>query len=302
MGDKMKVLVAYDGSEYSDAALADLKLAGLPGKTDAHVLSVYAEWILPPGSYGMIETDFTRYVGERQQEALALARQARERLKTDFAGWEVHAEASTGSPAKVILQKADELKPELIVVGSQGRSALGRLFLGSVSQKVLHAANCSVRIARDHKRDPNAPIRLIVGVDGSKGAEAAVNAVAARHWPKGSEARIVNGFPTVVTIGAEYAAAAIAQWIADEKARVGEAIEKAVGKLQGAGLSVSTIHKENDARFLLVNEAENWDANCIFVGAQGLSTMERFLLGSVSSYVATHAPCSVEVIRNVGHG
>lgn len=297
MKDKMKVLVAYDGSECADAALADLKLAGLPGKTEAHVLSVYAEWILPPGSYGMIETDFTRYLGERQQEALAMARQAREQLKTAFADWEVHAEAATGSPAKLILHKADDLKPDLIVVGSQGRSALGRLFLGSVSQKVLHAAKCSVRIARDHKRDPNAPIRLIVGVDGSKGAEAAVNAVAARHWPQGSEARIVNGFPTVITVGGEYAATAIAQWIADEKARVNEAIEKAVGKLQGAGLSVSTIHKEKDARFLLVNEAETWDADCIFVGAQGLNTIERFLLGSVSSYVATHASCSVEVIR-----
>lgn len=297
MKDKRKVLIAYDGSECADAALADLKLAGLPRKTEAHVLSVYAEWILPPGSYGMIETDFTRYVGEREQEALELARKGRERVKTAFEEWEVHAEAATGSPAKVILQKAETLQPDLIVVGSHGRTALGRLVLGSVSQKVLHAANCSVRIARDHKRDPNAPIRLIVGVDGSKGAEAAVNAVASRHWPQGSEARIVNGFPTVITVGAEYAAAAIAQWIADEKARVTEAIDKAVGKLKGAGLSVSTIHKENDARFLLVNEAEDWNADCIFVGAQGLNAIERFLLGSVSSYVATHAPCSVEVIR-----
>ncbi|MBL8187742.1 MAG: hypothetical protein JNK38_07025, partial [Acidobacteria bacterium] len=77
MKDKRKVLIAYDGSECADAALADLKLAGLPKKTEAHVLSVYAEWILPPGSYGMIETDFTRYVGEREQETLEMARRAR---------------------------------------------------------------------------------------------------------------------------------------------------------------------------------------------------------------------------------
>ena len=203
MKDKMKVLMAYDGSECADAALADLKLAGLPRKTEAHVLSVYAEWILPPGSYGMIETDFTRYLGERQQEALAMARQAREQLKTAFADWEVHAEAATGSPAKLILHKADDLQPDLIVVGSQGRSALGRLFLGSVSQKVLHAAKCSVRIARDHKRDPNAPIRLIVGVDGSKGAEAAVNAVASTGFRPSSQSErntpprpLRNGLPT----------------------------------------------------------------------------------------------------------
>lgn len=297
MKDKMKILIAYDSSECADAALADLQLAGLPRKTEAHVLSVYAEWIIAPGSYGMVETDFTRYVGESQKEALAMARRARETVKASFPDWDVHAEAATGSPAAMILQKADELKPDLIVVGSHGRSALGRLFLGSVSQKVLHAAHGTVRIARGREVEPKTPVRLIVGVDGSKGAEAAVKAIAARHWPPGSEAKIVNGFPMVITIGADYAAAAMAQWIADEKARVGEAIEKATGRLKGAGLSVSTIMKESDARQALVGEAGDWKADCIFVGAHGMNAIERFLIGSVSSYIATHAPCSVEVVR-----
>jgi hypothetical protein len=80
----------------------------------------------------------------------------------------------------------------LIVVGSHGHTALGRFFFGSVSQKVLHEARRSVRIARGRIEEPGTPVRLIIGFDGSKGAEAAVEAVAARKWPAGSEARIVN--------------------------------------------------------------------------------------------------------------
>jgi hypothetical protein len=49
-----------------------------------------------------------------------------------------------------------------------------------------------VRVARGRIEEPDKPVRLIIGFDGSKGAEAAVEAVAARKWPAGSEARIVN--------------------------------------------------------------------------------------------------------------
>lgn len=297
MKDKMKILIAYDGSECADAALADLKRAGLPKKVEAHVLSVFAEWMPVPASYGMVETGFTKYVEEWEKGALAMAQRARTVLKSSFPDWEVHAEAATGSPAGLILDKAEELKSDLIVVGSHGRTALGRLFLGSVSQKVLHAARGTVRIARGRAEEAEEPIRLIVGVDASKGAEAAVKAVAARHWPNGSEARIVNGLPVLPAVGAEYAAAALLEWIADEKARVGEAVEKAIGRLKGAGLTVSKAMKQEGARQLLINEAETWRADCIFVGAQGRGVVERFLIGSVSSFVAAHAHCSVEVVR-----
>lgn len=297
MEDRMKILIAYDESECADAALADLKYAGIPRKAEAHVLSVYAEWMPVPTSFGMVETNFTSYLEQGGKDALAMARHARTALKQTFPDWEIHAEALAGSPASLIVDRATALDADLIVLGSHGRSGLGRLLLGSVSQKVLHAARGTVRIARGRNREPEKPVRLIIGVDGSSGAEAAVNAVAARHWPQGSEARIVNGFPAVITIGAEYAAAAIAQWMADEKARVGEMIENAVGKLKGAGLAVSTVMKQEDARQSLIGEARAWGADCIFVGAKGMSAMERFLVGSVSSYVATHAPCSVEVVR-----
>lgn len=47
----------------------------------------------------------------------------------------------------------------------------------------------------------------------------------------------------------------------------------------------------------LVEEAETWNADCVFVGAKGTRGIERLLLGSVSSAVAARAHCSVEVVR-----
>ncbi|MFN2514262.1 MAG: universal stress protein, partial [Pyrinomonadaceae bacterium] len=86
---------------------------------------------------------------------------------------------------------ADQWKPDLIVVGSHGRTALGRFVLGSVSQRVLTEARCSVRIARGRVEEPDSPVRMIVGIEGSPGSEEAVRAVAVRTWPPNSEVKLM---------------------------------------------------------------------------------------------------------------
>jgi len=50
---------------------------------------------------------------------------------------------------------------------------------------------------------------------------------------------------------------------------------------------------------VLLREAEEWAADCIVVGAQGLKRLQRLFIGSVSASVAARAGCSVEVIRSV---
>ena len=48
---------------------------------------------------------------------------------------------------------------------------------------------------------------------------------------------------------------------------------------------------------MIVEEAERWGADLILVGSHGYGSVKRFMLGSVSQAVATHAPCSVEIVR-----
>jgi nucleotide-binding universal stress UspA family protein len=295
--DRMKILIAYDGSECAESAIDDLKRAGLPLRAEAIVLTIAEELFPAPTSIGGVETTFAESLLEKEKDSLALARRARSRIHQLFPGWEIQAEAGLGSPGREIIAKADEWLPDLIVVGSHGRTALGQMFFGSVSQKVVNEARCSVRVARGRIVEPDMPARLIVGIDGSEEADAAVEEIASRDWPDGSEVRIVNSAWTIPPASDPGTAVNFAEWIARETERVKAAAEGAAEKLGSVGLKVSIVVKDQEPKALLCSEAEDLMADCIFVGSRGMGRLDRFLLGSVSLGVATRAHCSVEVVR-----
>jgi nucleotide-binding universal stress UspA family protein len=201
------------------------------------------------------------------------------------------------------LWRADEWQPDLLVLGSHGRTALGRFFFGSVSHGVLQHARCSVRIARANGKKPGEPLRLVVGVDGSECADEMVQTLARRHWSSDDEALIVAANWTLASQGVRNALTEqgvitpMSQWIAEENERITAAVEKAVNRLKGANLRVTHLMRQGDPKQLLVHEAERWGADCIYVGSHGMGRLDRILLGSVSSAVAARAHCSVEVVR-----
>jgi nucleotide-binding universal stress UspA family protein len=292
MTEQMKILIGYDGSECADAAINGLRRAGLPKNASVIVLSAFEDWMPPPSSlevFGGVD---------RPMEVRELARRGVTRIKSLMPEWEAEPEIAFGSPATAIIEKADTWKPDLIVVGSHGRTAAGRFFFGSVSQKLVHEAHRTVRVARSRREASNRPPRVIIGVDGSKGAEAAVNVVATRHWPKGSEARLVNACWKIPPATSQHMLNQIAEWIAAENAKVKEMTDAAVKKLKQVGLKTSVVMKDEEPKVLLLGEAEGWDADCIFVGARGMGRVERFMVGSVSAAVAARAHCSVEVVRS----
>jgi nucleotide-binding universal stress UspA family protein len=290
----MKILIAYDGSSCADSALEDLRRAGLPRLAEAVVLSVTELWMPVLESVGAGELRIVGALPISLEKAESLARRACERVQAYFPDWTVKADARLGAPATVVIEKADEWRPDLIVVGSHGRSALGRFMLGSVSQKIVTEAHCSARVTRGRGSDPQAPARLLIGVDGSPDAEAAVTMVATRAWPADSEAHVVIALDDVVS--------EVIDQIEGGRAWIHETIEAAGVRLRAAGLTVSSLIRKGPPKSVLPAEAASWGADCIFVGARGLSRFERFRLGSVSSATAARAHCSVEVVRFGGRG
>lgn len=298
MKERMKILLGYDGSESAERMLGDLKHAGLPAEADAIVMSVAEHWLAPPTSFGGVDVHFTE-APEEGAETVNMAQQAQALINFNFPGWKITTEAVWGMPASKLIAKADDWQPDLIVVGSHGRSTLGRFFLGSVSQKIVHEAPCSVRIARGTAKEAGSPVRLLIAMDGSKGAMAAVDAVVARHWLAGSQVHLVNATWTVPPVTSSRMVAPIAEWIANENARIKQALDTATAKLAGVGLPVTTVMEEEEPKTLLTSEAEKWGADCIFLGARGMGTVERIMIGSISAGVAARAHCSVEIIRPV---
>ena len=311
----MKILIGYDGSNCAEAALDDLTHAGLPETVEAHIMSVAEVWLPPPppSSYEIVEearkahspAELQRDFSKRcagAKDALALAKRACERVQTNFPNWKVSADSSCGSPAWELVAKADEWKPDLILVGSHGRTALGRFVLGSVSQRVLTEARCSVRIARGRVEEPNSPVRIIVGTDDSPASHEALRAVASRKWPAQSEIKVVLVDDPLAPEFLGKIIPPLQEMIEedrrDERAWVEKILKRSVDILRAAGIEVTCDVREGDPKRELCLAAEEWGADCIFVGSSGFSNrFERFVLGSVSGAVAARAHCSVEVIR-----
>jgi nucleotide-binding universal stress UspA family protein len=311
----VKLLIAYDGSRCAEAALDDLTHAGLPVKGEAMVISVAEVWLPPPppSSFEIVEMAVAAKgpVGlERKymagslavRDADALAAKAAARFQENFPAWTVKHEAVWGSPNWEIFAKAKEWDADLIVVGSHGRTALGRFFLGSISQWLLNEARCSVRVARGKIDEPDFPVRLIVGLDGSPNADAAVEQVAARNWPEKSEVRVVVvDQPLEPTVVGEFIPPfrhSVEECNAEESEYSRKLAEDAAQRLRAKGLRADALIKIGDPKHELVKFAEEWRADCIFLGATGLTNrVERFLLGSVAGAVATRAHCSVEIVR-----
>jgi len=292
MGVNMKILIAYDGSDCAEAALDDLRRAGLPREAEAVVISVAELWLPAQSSYVMTEADFAEKPSGGGEDPRTLAESAGARIQANLPGWKVRTEPRVGPPAGEIIKWAEEWQPDLIVIGSHGRSALGRLILGSVSQKVVAEAACSVRVSRGSVGESDSPARLLIGLDGSPAAEAAVRTVAARVWPQGSQARLV----TAIGPSAHLLGPMIGE-IYDRARNIQRAAE---AELRAAGLPASAICEEKDPRHLLPAEAEEWGADCVFVGASARHRFGRLLLGSVATAVVARTPCSVEVVRLSG--
>lgn len=313
----MRVLIGYDGSKSAAAALSDLRRAGLPRDAEALILSV-ADVVKMPAlsSYELVEQALVSrrvtsgiilaqtHASQALKEANEFASQAKARVQTLFPEWKVQAEAIEGNAARELIATADEWRPDLVVVGSQGRSSVGRLLLGSVSKKLVTDLKTSVRVVRgapDPRRDRVAP-KVIVGVDGSTGAEQAVRAVGSRVWPTGTEVRLVaidqgkstNNISTILPTAAEL----IKGFNHDAAAAARTMLDWAEYELGAIGLKTSTVFGKGEPQRALVDEARKWDADSIFVGSRDFSSaFERFRLGSISTALVTSAPCSVEVVR-----
>jgi nucleotide-binding universal stress UspA family protein len=311
----MKVLIAYDGSQCSDSALDDLTHAGLPENGEALIVSVADVWLPPPppSTAEILELAATtkgavalerKYMANARvvKDADAMAAKAAARFQANFPGWIVKYESVWGSPNWILFSKAEEWHADLIIVGSHGRTALGRFFLGSISQWLLNEARCSVRVARGKLDEPDFPVRLLLAFDGSRGSEKALEEIASRNWPAKSEVRVVMvDQPLELTyIGgmAPPLVESIGSFNEEEQSRREKLVKTAVKKLENAGLRTMGNVLEGDPKHVLIKVAEDWRADCVFVGATGLTNrVERFLLGSTAAAVAARAHCSVEVVR-----
>jgi nucleotide-binding universal stress UspA family protein len=146
-------------------------------------------------------------------------------------------------------------------------------------------------------------MKILIGVDGSIYSDAALEEVSRRTWPDGSKIRVVNAFEIPLAPTAEVWAIPTDYYVKLERIiraqsdEVLKAAEKQLRSRLGVGVEIETKGVLGSPKRVILDEAENFNADLIVVGSHGYPTWERLLLGSVSQAVVSHAKCSVEVVR-----
>ena len=146
-------------------------------------------------------------------------------------------------------------------------------------------------------------MKILLAVDGSPCSDAAVEEVARRPWPDNSSVKVLTAFevpapptPEAWAIPLTYFDDMDAALRKQANAVLERSLERVKPRLNKT-ISVDAVAVPGSPRTVILDEAEDWGADLIVVGSHGYRAWERFLLGSVSQSVVSHAKCSVEVVR-----
>lgn len=149
----MKILFATDGAKQSTAAIDMLKSFRLGEGDEIKVISVVDMAVpLAIDIYGGYLPDTTELEKTAKENAKKILEETAGQIKGHFGdSVSVVTEVLFGSPDSRIVETAEEIHADMIVVGSHGYSRWERLLLGSTSDSVVHHAPCSVLIVRSPK-------------------------------------------------------------------------------------------------------------------------------------------------------
>jgi nucleotide-binding universal stress UspA family protein len=244
--------------------------------------------------------------GERPDAARPLTVQEEERVRAllelqagggDFRGLPVRTLLRTGPIEHEILQAVRQDSPDVVVMGTHGRGAVGRAVLGGVTAKVVRLSPrpvLAVRWPRARLRTPFA--RLLVPLDGSALAEGILSE--ARDLAVSLQAELV--LARVIEPG-NYSRAYSMADIGALEVRKAEAVagylKEVAARLEADGCRARTDVVFGDPAVAILEHAAKVEADIIAMSTHGRSGLDRWLLGSVAEKVLTGSETPVLLYR-----
>ena len=144
-------------------------------------------------------------------------------------------------------------------------------------------------------------MKLLIAVDSATSAEVLVDAVGIRPWPESTTAHVLSlvadmDVPEEVWREEGYRKSAVRR----EMETRGQQITPVAKRLEEIGIPTEVVVARGDARHLIPFFARKWSSDLIFVRAHVRKDLTHWMLGSVARAVVTAAPCTVQIVRDVG--
>ena len=293
----MHILLAVDQSAYATTVLRWMRdFPHPPGTrvTIAHVIEPFDVLDTLPGE--------PRFGVERRRadEAQAVLERATLMLRRRYR--DIKCALRQGPAIYELLKLIREIQPDLIVTGTRGLQAAKGLVLGSVSQRLLSYAPCSVLLIPAQAK-LKAPLTVLLATDGSRGAKTAAEIVTqlAKVGRIGLASVIPPVDPQEVRLyqrETKQPAGLIKRQIQLARYDLAErAMDATKAVLAGGRAEIHTrvlVGRPGDA---LPREAKRQRSDLLVLGSRGLTGRMAEVLGSVSLTVAQRATCPVLVVK-----
>ena len=291
-----RIVIAVDGSdEARRAARRGLELARAV-EAEVTVVSVVERKTLR-----LTETaEEKRQLRERGEEALAEI----ETLAAEV-GHAVRTELLEGKPAAQIREHVATTDAELLVVGRQGRTGLGRRLLGGVTEQLLHRSDVPVLVVPDGDHDGEAVSDwsdILITTDGSENAEMAVPHGIGVAERCASTVHVLNVVDLQAAGGVFDAGGLDRAFIERLETRGEEAVDRVASDIEEStpALSVETAVERttsfDGAAAGVEAYVETNGIDLVVLGSHGRSNLKRQLLGSVASTVLRTVDVPVLVV------
>jgi nucleotide-binding universal stress UspA family protein len=285
-----KILCPTDFSTGSQHAL---RVAARLAKESKAELVIAHSWHVPDIAFAefTFPGDLIRQLAEDAERGLAAVVQEAKSLGVES----VTSTLTEGWPWKdlvEVVEKDDGF--DLIVIGTHGRTGLRRVMLGSVAEKVIRHATCSVLAVRpDTKLEAFA--HALCPTDFSESANAAVE-LASKVIPATGSITLFHVLEIPIAISGEMPVIGLEREL-DRQATT--ALEEAAGRLKGMGSFKVDIRARlgyPGAQVLALIDADP-SIDIVVMGSHGRTGISRAVLGSVAEKVVRHSRCPVLVAR-----
>ena len=272
-----RVLVPLDGSPTAEAVLP--RLRRLIQAKPAEVLLVQAV-TLPMG----VELDAAQVLEAERAQAVSYLDSLKRRLAGE--GIPARSIVRSGGAGELILDVAEQEKPDLIAMTSHGRSGVSRWLLGSVAEKVLRASPVPVLALRSFEPSgapavDREPRRILVGV-GSEGGLQVLDPVIALGRLYGAHVLLLN-----VCEGHPQCSVPV-PWMT-----------RAYEAVKAAGLTAEPIMRMGEPAHEILEAAKELKADLVALTTHGRKGPSRWLLGSVAERILRTSPLPLLVVRGV---
>jgi nucleotide-binding universal stress UspA family protein len=286
---RLNIPFADDGSQHAQSAVEFLKDIPLTRDSRISVIHAFNSGQVPH----IAEYEHTL---ERTREQLS-ARHLR-----------VETELKLGPAAEMIIERAQEKKPDLIVLGAKGLRATAGILLGGVAQQVVEYVCCPVLIVR-------APYRglrhILLVTDGSQHSQRAARYLGKFPLPEKLDLRVMHVLPPIQrpvmmepyyggwqTVYAQFPTRDEEKAIEEREAKIGQTLLKRISNLlQQKGLKSTSVLTRGDAATEIIEYAAMHQLDLIVAGSRGLSEFKGWWMGSVSRKLVHYSKCSVLIVK-----